>query len=1280
VLSEETDESPMSEQLNRHILELEAVTDVIKAASSSLEPRVLMEQMAEVLKKTTQLELIAIYLRDGDTLNLASSTVGMDKAIVEAGASFIIGEGVTGAAAESGEDQVVPDLAAEKRIPEETRKVLFSSGLSSLISVPIKTNSEVLGVITAMSPSTEICSEERIRFMEMLADQLGISIRNSRLFSEVERSGQFLKSLLDSMDEGAYTLDLERYFTYLNAASEKITGYPPDELIGQHLSLIIPQDQMPMLQEMMARRNAGYTDRYDIDLVQKGGTRITVNQTVAPLFFHGEVAGVVGVAADVTGRRQMEARIKQQQRRLSLLQSIMEKSVSGLARGKALKTLADEISEAFGYEFCNIFMLSPDQSGLRIFASHGYSDEVVKQLNQGDSFSFSNEGFIITPAAIAFREGRQSCIKDVLNESTYAVLLDVARKHGFSSVCATPLEYRGERLGALLVHTREIHAFDEEELGFLASIAAEASAIAGSARVYRQLARSEERYRDLYNSAADWMYTIDPDGVIIECNETMVNALKIPRERLIGGHMYDFETESDRKKAMARLDEFREKNEPGMSFTSERVFIDGEGGQHTIEVHAQSVSGNGGDHLQWRAVGRDITTERQMTREILRRNRELAVLNAAATTAAASLDLDSTLQATIKSVVDSMKYDTCIVFLLDPSGMRVRLRASIGAPADMLERISTMRVGEGYAGKIAATGEPMFAEDSPGNPDRLPGLPEKPWFESFGGVPLVSKDKLLGVMIVGKIEHHEFDDAERQLLIAVGKTIGVAIDNARLFKDVVRGGKAWETTFNAMTDGVSIHDKDFNIIRVNQSLVRLLGIPADELIGRKCHEVFHGLDHPVSGCPMMRTLKEGGSCSLDVEEIKLGRILHISTDPVFDDHGNISGVVHGVRDITEQEQLRDQLTQSEKIRALGEMAGGVAHDFNNFLTVILGNAQLLLSQCDDSNQESIEALNSIFRAANDAAETVRRIQEFTRVRTTRTFTTVDLNKVIGNAIDVARPRWRDEADTRGVKMEIETKFDELPPVNANEAELGEVMVNLILNAADALVGGGAIVLRTRVEPGGEWVRAEVSDTGEGMDEEVCKRVFEPFYTTKGVRGTGLGLSVAYGIINRHGGEITVDSQRGKGTTFIVRLPVATVADLSVASEVEAEPTAVRPARVLVIDDAPMIRTLMSDMLDNMGHTCEVAESGPRGLDLFDAADLANDPFDVVFTDLGMPEMSGWEVVSEIKQRSPQTPVALITGWGDQLNPERMEASGVDMVIAKPFKVEDIRRLLAKAFA
>jgi len=125
---------------------------------------------------------------------------------------------------------------------------------------------------------------------------------------------------------------------------------------------------------------------------------------------------------------------------------------------------------------------------------------------------------------------------------------------------------------------------------------------------------------------------------------------------------------------------------------------------------------------------------------------------------------------------------------------------------------------------------------------------------------------------------------------------------------------------------------------------------------------------------------------------------------------------------------------------------------------------------------------------------------------------------------------------------------------------------------------------------------------------------------------------------------------------------------------------VRPARVLVIDDAPMIRTLMSDMLDNMGHTCEVAESGPRGLDLFDAADLANDPFDVVFTDLGMPEMSGWEVVSEIKQRSPQTPVALITGWGDQLNPERMEASGVDMVIAKPFKVEDIRRLLAKAFA
>ena len=303
------------------------------------------------------------------------------------------------------------------------------------------------------------------------------------------------------------------------------------------------------------------------------------------------------------------------------------------------------------------------------------------------------------------------------------------------------------------------------------------------------------------------------------------------------------------------------------------------------------------------------------------------------------------------------------------------------------------------------------------------------------------------------------------------------------------------------------------------------------------------------------------------------------------------------------------------------------------------------------------------------------------MRTTRSFTTVDLNRVITNAIDVARPRWRDEAAAQSANIELVAALGNIPPVNGNESELGEVMVNLILNAADALSdGGGKITVETDVDPDGESVRATITDDGEGMEEDIRKRIFEPFFTTKGVGGTGLGLSVAYGIISRHGGDIMAESLRGQGTKFTMRLPVATFADLSVAAEQEEEPAQVRPAKVLVIDDAPMIRTLLCDMLTNMGHSHEAAAGGAEGLAVFETAGAAGEPFDLVLTDLGMPEMSGWEVIEAVKQKSLRTPVALITGWGDQLDADKMKDSKVDAVIAKPFKVEDIRRLLAKALA
>ncbi len=990
----------------------------------------------------------------------------------------------------------------------------------------------------------------------------------------------------------------------------------------------------------------------------------------------------MGVAFDITESMKLRSRLEQQNQRLGLLQSIMAKSVSRLTRGKALKTLVYEVADTFGYDFCNIFMPAADGAKLQIVASHGYTGEFVEQLNNGDLLDLNDADFIKTPVGRAFRDGIQTVMTDVAKDSPYARLKEGVKTQGFSSIVATPLGFRGERLGAMTVCTKDPHEFDREELNLLSTIAAQAAVIAGSAGIYNRLAQSEQRFRELYNSAADWMYMLDENGLIIECNDTMVQGLETSRDDVIGSHIYDWEAEGDREKAMAALAGFREKSEPGMFFASERTFVSGKGNRLVLGLHGRAMPDTKGGGLQWRMIGRDITAEHRMTTEILRRNRELAVLNAVAATASASLDLDSTLQASLISVIESMKYDVGVIFLLDPEKNELTPRVSSGAPGDMLATISHVKVGEGYAGRIAATREPYFTDDTPENPFQLPYVPKSPWFTSLGGVPVIARDKLLGVVIFATGEHHQFDEAEQALLASVGKTIGVAIENARLFDDVVRSKNEWEATFDAMTNGVSIHSQDHTIIRANRALAGLLGTTTGDLVGKKCYEVFHGINEPILICPQEKVFKDGKSHSIIAEEPYLGRVLNISSDPVFDVDGNITGIVHDVRDITEQEQLREQLAHSDKIRALGELAGGVAHDFNNFLSVILGNTQLLLSQIGNErwDGESRESLESIKRAATDAAETVRRIQEFTRVRTTRSFTAVDINRVIQHAIDVARPRWHDGAVARGVNIDIKTELGEIPLVNANESELGEVFVNLLINAADALPDGGVITLATDADAQAERVRAMVSDNGEGMEEDVRRRIFDPFYSTKGVGGSGLGLSVAYGIVNRHGGDITVESQKGAGTRFTVSLPVVTASDLAAAMEPEATLPLVRPARILVIDDAPMIRSLLGEILEQMGHSFEVAGSGAAGLELFDTAVTAGEPFDVVLTDLGMPVMSGWEVVDAVKRRSPQTPVALITGWGDQLDPEKMQQSAVDAVIPKPFKVEDIRILLAKALA
>jgi signal transduction histidine kinase/ActR/RegA family two-component response regulator len=378
--------------------------------------------------------------------------------------------------------------------------------------------------------------------------------------------------------------------------------------------------------------------------------------------------------------------------------------------------------------------------------------------------------------------------------------------------------------------------------------------------------------------------------------------------------------------------------------------------------------------------------------------------------------------------------------------------------------------------------------------------------------------------------------------------------------------------------------------------------------------------------------------------------------------------------LKELKQVQDQAIQAEKLRAMGEMASGVAHDFNNVLAVILGNIQLLLHQQENLRSEEIrERLRVIEQASKDGAETVRRIQEFTGVKGEKEFVSLSLNELIKEVAVITAPRWKDQAQRKDIQIEWISKLGDIPLILGNPSELREVLTNIVFNAVDAMPEGGKLAVTTQPQSE-DWVEVMISDSGIGMAEEIRKRIFDPFFTTKGVTSSGLGMSVSYGIIKRHGGEILVESELGKGTTFILHLPTGYGEEAPKEEKEVMKPVKrIRSARILVIDDEDTVRDILSRMLKIKGHEVVVASDGEEGIERFKSGE-----FDLVFTDLGMPKISGWEVGKIIKGLNPKVPIAMITGWGMELNKEKMSESGIDLIVSKPFNFNQVVQLVSEA--
>ena len=368
---------------------------------------------------------------------------------------------------------------------------------------------------------------------------------------------------------------------------------------------------------------------------------------------------------------------------------------------------------------------------------------------------------------------------------------------------------------------------------------------------------------------------------------------------------------------------------------------------------------------------------------------------------------------------------------------------------------------------------------------------------------------------------------------------------------------------------------------------------------------------------------------------------------------NITGEV-----LTEPTTWMTNQTERHRMETLGRMTMGIAHDFNNLLSGILGHTELLKRTSASSlSMTGTEHLETIEQAALDGASLVRKIQQYIRHERQTAFEPVDLKKIIEDSITLTKPYWYNEPRRQGISIDTFTEFEEVPLINGSSSDLKDVFVNLILNAVQAMPHGGTISFKVGFDSE-NGVVAAVSDSGTGMTDRVRARIFEPLFTTKGKRGTGMGLAVCYGTVQEHDGEIEVETQLGFGTTFWLRFP-------HLETQTEPPPENQQPetgpaANILVVDDEPMVRSVLIKLLSIRGHNVTDASSGAEAL-----AICKTRTFDLVFTDQGMPEMNGRILASRLRRQFSDLPIVLLTGDTEAGVPD----GDIDLVLSKPFKLE-----------
>jgi PAS domain S-box-containing protein len=1073
----------------------------------------------------------------------------------------------------------------------------------------------------------------------------------------LRQNEQRYRELFENANDIIYTHTLTGNFTSLNRSGEDLTGYSCAEALRMNIIDVLAPDYVSVARQMLAQKTNQRTPTvYELEIITKDERRVRLEVSTRLVYLDGKPVGVQGIGRDLTERKRSEEALAQQAEREAMTHRISQAIRCSLDSSEIFSTAVQELGSYLNADRCSLF-IKDDTRSHAVNAAEYHADGIAPAASK---FELEDLQVVID----ALKESGVLCFSDAANEpSLRGVYERILLKADVRSIMYVAIRVGDEVTAAFaLSTTREMRTWSEADIALAKAVADQTGIAIRQAGLYQKAEATSKRELLINNVTMAIRASLSLPEVLNTATRELGIALAASRVHL---HLYDPTNPLSSVKheylapGCSSIGAFQANYDDPvgrqlLGMTKPLIIDDSlrydEGPLEVsaaVRKHAElvNVSSQIAYPLIVKGLFRGVLCIHQTDRMRHWTEDELSLVQSVAERLAIGMaqaelfEMVAKAKSEWETTFDSMSDG---IFIFDRTGRLKRVNRA-GAvmeaahPRSLLGRrcCDILRTSSENATCVVE----QALEEGVGvtievTPDRL----DRPILVSIE--PVVDKDGTVTSAVCTARDLSELRQVQ-----------AVAREHQSLLTNILESAR----------ESIYAVDMDGCFKWTNNATLQALGLKRDELIGRRVSDLVYESDRDLVNEKLELALN-GQPQTYEMRYFSVGmklRYARVDNSPMVVE-GRTTGVLGIARDITEQKEERERAARADKLRALGQLASGVAHDFNNSLAAILGRAQLLRRQTQDgAMMRNVEIIQT---AAEDAAATVRRIQTFARKSPAKEFELVDVSLLLNDAVEITRTRWHNEARLRGLEYQVVLDASCGHISLGSASELREVFVNLIVNAVDAMPQGGRLAISCESE--GTWLRLRFADNGTGMPEDIRQKIFDPFFTTKGAQGTGLGLSVSYSIIERHEGVISVTSEQGRGTVFTIDLPAA----LETPAVATIAPTAVAASSlaILVVDDEPSVRETLADMLEMMGHRVLIADGGQNALQT-----LAGNECDLVFTDLAMPDMDGWETSREIRKRWPGMNVVLVTGYGPGTVPPPGEDGLVDGIIGKPFDFSQI---------